>query len=470
MNANNILAKEIRSFLPFMPGQQQDLAIEMVAQFCVQPGQLSTFLLKGYAGTGKTSLVAALVSALPMIKKKSVLLAPTGRAAKVLSLYAKKKAFTIHKHIYFPKASGARMEFTLKDNKYTNTVFIVDEASMISDDTNNGAFQSLLEDLLLYVSEGRDCQLILIGDTAQLPPVGQESSPALDSAFLRRRYGLDVQEIVMTEVMRQKNTSSILENATRIREVLELETIQKPKFITDSNTQRLLQSFEVMDVMNTCMGRSEVDESVVVVRSNKRANLYNKEIRARVQFKENELEAGDHLMIVKNNYYWLPKESEVGFIANGDVAEVLRVQGYKERYGCRYAEVQLQLVDYEEQHAFEALVLLNTIDLPAPSLTWEQTQAINQQAIAMCMEQGFSASVAKRKLREDPYINALQVKFSYAITCHKAQGGQWEHVLIEQAWLPTGEIDRDYLRWLYTALTRSKGKVYLMGFDDTFFE
>jgi exodeoxyribonuclease-5 len=225
-----------------------------------------------------------------------------------------------------------------------------------------------------------------------------------------------------------------------------------------------------MDVMNTCMGRAEVDESVVVVRSNKRANLYNKEIRARVQFKENELEAGDHLMIVKNNYFWLPKESEAGFIANGDVAEVLRVQGYKERYGFRFAEVQLQLVDYEEQQAFEAMVLLDTIDLPAPSLSWEQSQGLFQQAQYYYMEQGFSASVARRKLREDPYVNALQVKFSYAITCHKAQGGQWEHVLIEQAWLPTGEIDRDYLRWLYTALTRSKGKVYLMGFDDSFFE
>lgn len=467
------LVQLIHHNLGFTAGGQQKVAIEMLAQYCVLAGSEEVFLLSGYAGTGKTSLVGALVKTLPEFKMRVTLLAPTGRAAKVLSAYSGRKAYTIHKHIYMPTTVNGKMEFVMKENKAVRTLFIVDEASMISDDDATGSSgissSSLLEDLLLFVSEGEGCKLLIVGDTAQLPPVKQEVSPALDPAFLERRYGLEVRRIELTEVMRQASASSVLENATRIRELLRAENPETPKLITGKDTVRLRQSYEVMEAMNDALGKGDVDESVVIVRSNKRANLFNRDIRARVQFKETDLEAGDHLMVVRNNYFWLAKESEAGFIANGDVALVQRIHHKREKYGFHFAEATIVLVDYPDEKPFEVMLLLDTLTSEGPSLTWEDNQLLYANIYRAYEMEGFTKTKVMRMMKEDPYMNALQVKFAYAVTCHKAQGGQWRNVILEQAWLPDG-VNKDYLRWLYTAFTRATEKVYLLGFPDEYFE
>jgi exodeoxyribonuclease V len=463
----------IQHYLGFVPGKQQEVAIDMLADYCLHYQLHEIFMLSGYAGTGKTSLVAALVNTLPEFRMRVVLLAPTGRAAKVLTTYSGRKAYTIHKHIYMPRSKGGKIDFVMKENKAVRTLFIVDEASMISDEPVSGGMietNSLLEDLLLFVSEGTECKLMLVGDTAQLPPVGQVLSPALDPAFLERRYGLDIKRIELTEVMRQSDASTVLENATRIREAIRMGQSEMPKLISGGDTIRLQQKYEVMDAMNEALGSRDVENSVVIVRSNKRANLFNREIRSRVQFKESELEAGDHLMVVRNNYFWLPDTSEAGFIANGDVAAVQRIQRISERFGCRFAEVRIQLLDYPDEPPFEVVLLLDTLSVESASLPWERVQELFNNILKTYEDQGISRSKAIRMMKDDPFYNALQVKYAYAITCHKAQGGQWTHVILEQAWLPDGKVDVEYLRWLYTAFTRTSRKLFLLGFPDDYFE
>jgi len=401
------------------------------------------------------------------------LLAPTGRAAKVISNYSNKEAFTIHKKIYFPKkSSGGGVQFTLQPNKHKNTLFIVDEASMISDDGGNSKLfenGSLLDDLIQYVYQGHNCQLILIGDTAQLPPVKMDLSPALEEEKLEFNYNKKVSFIELDEVVRQSEESDILHNATLIRESLQEEFYESFQFELSKNKDiiRLTDGYEIMDAIQDCYTSEGHEDTSIIVRSNKRANMYNQQIRSRILFQEEELSAGDYLMVVKNNYFWVKPTSEAGFIANGDIVKVLEILGFKELYGFRFAEVQIQMVDYPKMRPFETVIMLDTLTTNTPSLTYEESNKLYEE---VKKDYGDERSKYKQfmKIKNNKYFNALQIKFSYAITCHKSQGGQWKNVFIEQPYLPNG-VGKEYLRWLYTAMTRAQNKLYLIGFADDFF-
>jgi len=449
------------------------MALQLLSRFVLREDSDQIFLLKGYAGTGKTSITSVLVKNLNKARKSSVLLAPTGRAAKVLSNYSGKQAFTIHKKIYYPKSNKkGGISFRLQPNKHRNAIFIVDEASMIPDiNQDSKLFEngSLLDDLIQYVYSGHGCKLLLIGDTAQLPPVKLEVSPALDKNLLIRKFGRDVIEIEMEEVVRQEQDSGILLNATRIREQLELRDLEGLK-LTHQNYPEVIRPFdsmEVMDAINDSFSQANQEDSVVIVRSNKRANLYNQNIRSRVLFQEEELSSGDYLMVVKNNYFWVKPHMEAGFIANGDIIQVLEIYGFKELYGFKFAEVKIRMVDYPGMALLDTVLLMDTLTSESASLTYDQSNKLYQQVV---QDYAHIKSNYKRFLsvKNNKYFNALQVKFSYAITCHKSQGGQWKNVFVEQPYLPEG-INIDYLRWLYTAVTRATEKLYLLGFKEDFF-
>ncbi len=458
---------------PFQPTVKQDIFFSKIAEFVTSPVQNEIFVLKGYAGTGKTTVISTIVNNLIEVKKKYVLLAPTGRAAKVISNYSGKTAHTIHKKIYFPKKGKAGgVSFTMQTNKHTNTIFIIDESSMISDvdsDSKMYANGSLLDDLISYVYSGQNCKMILLGDTAQLPPVQLDISPALNTDTLALNYNKEVISIEFDEVMRQEENSGILYNATELRELL------KDSFITDFRFKlkgfkdiiRLVDGYEIQDAINQSYSNYSIEDTCFIVRSNKRANQYNQQIRAKILGKESELSAGDLLMVVKNNYFWLKETDEAGFIANGDIIEVLEIRSIKELYGFRFAVVKIRMVDYPNQRSFDTILLLDTITSESPSLTYEESNKLYQEV--MKDYENETASYRKLlKIKNNEFFNALQVKFSYAITCHKSQGGQWNTVFIEQPYLPNG-IDRDYIRWLYTAITRAKDKLYLIGFKDDYF-
>ncbi|TBW29366.1 ATP-dependent RecD-like DNA helicase [Gramella sp. KN1008] len=459
--------------LGFPPTSKQDIALQMLSEFVVNGGDNRLFLLKGFAGTGKTTIISALVKNLWKIRKSGVLLAPTGRAAKVISSYSGKEAFTIHKKIYFPKKSGGGgVQFTLQPNKHKNSIFIVDEASMISDDGGNSKLfenGSLLDDLIEFVYSGHHCQLILIGDTAQLPPVKMEISPALEEQKLGVNYNKEVSFIELDEVVRQSEESDILHNATLIRESLQEEFYESFKFELSQNADvvRLVDGYEIMDAIQDSYSSHGHEDTSIIVRSNKRANMYNQQIRSRILFQEEELSAGDYLMVVKNNYFWIKPSSEAGFIANGDIIKVLEIFGFKELYGFRFAEVKVQMVDYPKMRPFETVIMLDTLSSNAPSLTYEESNKLYEE-----VKKDYANERSKYKqflqIKNNKYFNALQIKFSYAITCHKSQGGQWSTVFIEQPYLPNG-VGREYLRWLYTAVTRAQDKLYLIGFSDDFF-
>lgn len=470
-------ASEFYSFLkndfPHNTTAKQDLALQLLSKFVLSEEKNETFLLKGYAGTGKTTIVGSLVKNLSKVKKSAVLLAPTGRAAKVISNYSKKEAFTIHKKIYFPKSGkGGAISFTLQNNKHRNTLFIVDEASMIPDiNQDSKLFEngSLLDDLMQYVYSGSGCKLLLIGDTAQLPPVHLSISPALDAMLLENQYNRQVIAIELDEVVRQQKDSGILVNATKIRERIEDGLFEAFKFsgATFPEVIRPTDGQEIMDAINDCYSSLGNEETVIIVRSNKRANLYNQSIRQRILFQESELSAGDFLMVVKNNYFWVDNTSEAGFIANGDIIEVLEIFAIKELYGFRFAEVSLRMVDYPKMKPFETVLLLDTLTSETPSLNYDEANKLYQEVM-----KDYASEKSKYKkflaVKNNKYFNALQVKFSYAITCHKSQGGQWNTVFVEQPYLPNG-VDKEYLRWLYTAVTRAQEKLYLIGFKDEFF-
>lgn len=455
------------------PTLKQDIALQKLAEFITNDGGNQIFLLKGYAGTGKTTIIGTIVKKLWELKKTAVLAAPTGRAAKVMANYSGKQAQTIHKKIYYPKKkNGANVEFVLQKNKHKNTVFIIDEASMIPDTpTDSKLFEngSLLNDLIQYVYSGTGCQLILIGDTAQLPPVKSELSPALDEDQLGFDYDKEVIHIELDEVMRQKEESAILYNATQLRDILYDGFYDSFKFDISSGADviRLQDGMDIMDALNEAYSSQGHEETAFLVRSNKRANQYNQQIRNRILFRESEIAAGDFLMVVRNNYFWLGPTSDAGFIANGDIIEILEIFAIKELYGFRFAEVKVQLVDYPTMKPFETVVMLDTLDMNTASLPFEQANNLYQEVMKDYADE---RSKYKKflKVKNNKYFNALQVKFSYAITCHKSQGGQWHTVFVEQPYLPDG-IDKDYLRWLYTACTRAKEKLYLIGFKDEFF-
>ncbi|AEV32372.1 Uncharacterized conserved protein (DUF2075) [Owenweeksia hongkongensis DSM 17368] len=466
------LEKDLITNFGFEPTLGQQMALRQLSTFCLSLNSNEVFLLKGYAGTGKTTLIQTLVKTLPAYKRKTVLLAPTGRAAKVISQYTGKVAYTIHKHIFRPKSdSRGTPTFNLRENKATNTIYIVDEASMINDagGDNTLASGSLLSELLEFVKNGVNCKLMLVGDTAQLPPVGTDQSPALDASYLGVHYRREPMEVELREVMRQVQDSGILQNATALRAKQEEYDFSTPSFSTSPDVVRLVEGFEVEDALNDSFKEAGREGTAILVRSNKRAGLYNKQIRARVLWQEDEISAGDYLMVVKNNYFWLPEESKAGFIANGDIIELLQIYELNELYGYRYARVKVNMVDYPDEKPFETVLMLNTLDMPSAALPWEDSQKLYQTIL-----EDYQDIPQKYKriqeLKKNPFYNALQVKFAYAITCHKAQGGQWENVFVEQPWLPSGEIDLDYLRWLYTAFTRAQKKVYLIGFKDEYFE
>lgn len=463
----------LKSDFPHTTTSKQDITLQLMAKFVLSANEKETFLLKGYAGTGKTTIVGTLVKNLWKAKKSSILLAPTGRAAKVISNYSNKEAFTIHKKIYYPKSQkGGGVSFTLQPNKHRNVIFIVDEASMIPDiNQDSKLFEngSLLDDLMQYIYSGYNCKLMLIGDTAQLPPVKLTISPALDERTLENHYNKEVISIELDEVVRQQKDSGILVNATKIRSVIEDGFFESFKLTHEAFPEviRPTDGQEIMDAISDCYSELGNEDTVIIVRSNKRANLYNQSIRNRILFQEEELSAGDYLMVVKNNYFWVKPHTSAGFIANGDIIEVLEIYAFKELYGFRFAEVNIRMVDYPNMKPFETVLLLDTLTSETPSLSYDESNRLYQEVMK---DYASEKSNYKRFLgvKNNKYFNALQVKFSYAITCHKSQGGQWNTVFVEQPYLPNG-VDKDYLRWLYTALTRAKEKLYLIGFKDDFF-
>lgn len=464
----------VKENFPFEPTLKQDIVLQQLSNFIFDTSPNNIYVLKGFAGTGKTTIIGTLVANLWKAKKSAVLLAPTGRAAKVIANYSGNEAFTIHKKIYTPRYSkNGSVSFVLALNKHKKTLFIVDEASMISDLPSQAKLfgsGSVLDDLMQYVYSGHQCKLLLIGDTAQLPPVKLDISPALNENNLELNYNKEVIRVELDEVVRQEKDSGILFNATLLREALANSFYDSFKFNLDGFTDivRLVDGHEVMDAINDAYSSLGNEETAIIVRSNKRANLYNHQIRSRILFNEHELTAGDYLMIVKNNYFWLKPTSEAGFIANGDIIEVLEVFGIKELYGFRFAEVHIRMVDYPKMKPFETVLMLDTINLESPSLPYEEANKLYQEVLKD-YEDETSSYKKFLKVKKNNYLNALQVKFSYAITCHKSQGGQWNTVFVEQPFLPNG-IDKDYLRWLYTAVTRAKEKLYLLGFKDDFFD
>ena len=464
----------LQKSFPFNPTLKQTIFFQKIADFVTNSANEELFVLKGYAGTGKTTLISTLVANLITVNKKYVLLAPTGRAAKVIANYSGKPAFTIHKKIYFPKKnSSGGVSFTRQVNKHKNTIFIVDESSMISDvntDSKSAESNSLLDDLMNYVYSGENCKMILLGDTAQLPPINLEVSPALNIETLLAYYNKEVVHIELDEVMRQEENSGILYNATVLREVLKEHFIDSFRFDVKGykDIVRLTDGYDIQDAINASYSKDGMEETAFIVRTNKRANQYNQQIRNAILFRESDLSAGDYMMVVKNNYFWLKETDEAGFIANGDIVEVLEIYKIQELYGFKFAKVKIRMVDYPNQKPFETILLLDTITSESPSLTYEEANRLYQEVLKDYENEGASYKKVQ-KVKENEYFNALQVKFSYAITCHKSQGGQWNTVFVEQPYLPNG-IDRDYIRWLYTAVTRAKEKLYLIGFKDENFE
>ncbi len=455
-----------------LTGSQEKL-LEKLSRFIYQQPE-DIFLMKGYAGTGKTTVISTLVKNLSKIRKNYVLLAPTGRASKVISSYSGTPAYTIHKHLYYPSTDEfGKPKFSLRKNKLKNTLFIVDEASMISgESTGDGIFDtsSVLSDLIDFVYSEKGNQLILVGDAAQLPPVGTALSPALDKDFLQSHFHRNVQAFELDEIVRQTLDSGILFNATKIREKIFSKSDKKLLFDTYGfkDIVRLIDGYDIQDAIEYAYSGERFDETAIIVRSNKRANLYNQQIRNKVLLRESELDAGDYLMVVKNNYFWLEKNAPAGFIANGDIIEVLEIFGIKEIYGFKFAEVKVRMLDYPQQKPFETVLLLDTLNSESPSLTYQE-----QNKLYQAIHEDYAHLPTKwaryKKIKSNKYFNALQVKFSYALTAHKSQGGQWDYVFVEQPYHFDPENIED-LRWLYTAFTRAKKKLYLIGFREEYFE
>lgn len=470
MNVSQQVQQLLFAKFPHIPTEGQIEACRLLTEFLFNPDPLSAFVLKGYAGTGKTTLVSALIQTLPALKVRSVLLAPTGRAAKVLSNYSGRQALTIHKKIYATTAdANGLLRCSRIPNKHSYTLFIVDEASMIGEDNDSG--RNLLDDMVSYVKEGSHCRLMLIGDTAQLPPVGSPISPALDCKYLQTAYGLDIHSCELTEVVRQAEKSGILHNSTLIRkQIANDDIVLMPLFELDGYGDiSRINGAELEEILNQEYSDKGSEEVVLICRTNKRANIFNNEIRNRILFRDDQLCTGDYLMVVKNNYFWSNEESGIGFIANGDIAEILRLRNFEELYGFRFATATLRFIDYPEAPEIECKILLDTLVSESPSLTADESRRLYEQ-VALDYADLPTKGDRQKAIRNDPYYNALQVKFAYALTCHKTQGGQWDTAIIDQGFLPDDAIYREYLRWLYTALTRAKKKVYLLNFKDDFFE
>lgn len=470
------IAELLSSRFPLPPTRQQQEAFLRLADFLSYADDKTCFVLKGFAGTGKTTLISTLVQVLPALHMRSVLLAPTGRAAKVMASYSGKQAMTLHKKIYRKKvAVSPDMAFGLAENLHTDTLFIVDEASMISNERFSFNGKSLLEDLVEYVANGKNCRLMFVGDVAQLPPIGLLQSPALDPQWLERIFGMCVFVQELTEVVRQEKHSGILYNATVIREQIHSyserdESVPFPQFQTKGFPDIYRMTGErLMEGLHYAYDKYGMENTLVICRSNKNANLYNQHIRNRILFREEELTGGDYIMVVRNNYYWLSADSNrTGFIANGDMARVRRVRNVHEQHGFRFADVSLEFMDSDEIEPIDCRVMLDTLHSDSPSLS----QADQQRLFDTIMID--YADIPDRRarlaaLKADPYYNALQLKFAMAITCHKAQGGQWQSVFVDQGYLTDEMLDVEFLRWLYTACTRATKELFLVNFSDNFF-
>ena len=465
-----------RSF-GFVPTEGQKTVMFHLAAFLLSEKKNPTYLLQGYAGTGKTTLVTTLVETLPKIGMRYQLMAPTGRAAKVLSGYTGKTASTIHRKIYrFQQFADGSFRMTRAENKSKNTVFIVDECSMISDDYANG--RSLLDDLINFVFSGENCRLLLIGDNAQLPPVGLENSPANDINVLKNSFSLTVASYELTEVMRQEEESGILWNATNIRKIIGempvetrlIASVQLPLFTVSgfSDVHRIEpQEFEELLWQN--FNGKNTNDAVIICRSNNRANMYNQAIRARILQEEGEISTGDKLMVVKNNYFWTDENQKISFIANGDMIELMRINNTEEMYGFHFADVDIQLIDYQEEPNLSVKILLETLTSDSPALTQEESDRLYK-----AVEEDYMDIPNRRdrykEMRKNPYFNALQVKFGYALTCHKTQGGQWPNVFIDAPYIKEDEsLQTSDLRWFYTAVTRAQKQLFFVNFKDDYF-
>lgn len=473
MIKNHIQSEIIRN-LGKLPTPGQDVLCLKLADFIAESDLDAIFLLKGYAGTGKTTLLSSLVKTFTTFKFNSVLLAPTGRAAKVLSSYAGKNAYTIHKNIYRQQSSSdGAGRFVLNKNLCKDTFFIVDEASMISNSTGETSiFGSgrLLEDLIEYVYSGSNCRLLLVGDTAQLPPVGLDVSPALSRNELEF-YDREVYEYELTEVVRQDLNSGILFNATFIRNLITNGGYESGYFHLECKQfedVRRVSGADLIEEISTCYDRFGLIETIVVTRSNKRANKFNEGIRSSILYKEADISVGDLIMIVKNNYFWLEENEMIDFIANGDIAEIISIYKYEELYGFKFANVSLRLLDYPDIE-FDCKIILDTLAIESASLTGEQNRKLFD-AVAEDYLDIRNKKTRWEKIRGNPYFNALQVKFAYAVTCHKAQGGQWKAVFVDQGYLTEEMLNIEFLRWLYTAFTRPTERLYLVNFNKEFFE
>ncbi|QNF34554.1 AAA family ATPase [Adhaeribacter swui] len=455
---------------PFEPTTDQAQLFKKLESFILsRTNSKEVFLLKGFAGTGKTTVLTSLVKILNTFGYKYVLLAPTGRAAKVMSSYSKKQASTIHKKIYRQKNNpySEGLSFTRQPNKLNNTVFIVDEASMISDEKAFGD-SGLLQDLLGYVFEGNNNKLLLIGDTAQLPPVNQALSPSLDAAYLKSNFRCEVYEIELRQVMRQAQQSGILMNATSLREQLRQPEPQLKMRTRPYKDLYRMSGEKLEDGLRYAYDKFGVENTTVICRSNKNANLYNQHIRRQIFFSEDEIGVSDYLMIVRNNYYWLDKDSQIGFMANGDFVEVTKIIRYEDMYGFRFADVRIRFVDYPTEEELEVKIMLDTLYTEAPALPQDKSKQLYQEVLKDYSDLGTKRE-RSQQLKKNPYLNALQVKFAYALTCHKAQGGQWDAVFVDHGYLKEEITGTDFARWLYTAVTRAATELYLVNFNQQLF-
>jgi len=476
MDIVSVIASLVKEF-PYEPTDCQRRLMGNLAVFLTLGWKKSNaiFVLKGYAGTGKTTVVKALVNVLPGLGKRTILMAPTGRAAKVLSSYTGLPAHTIHRKIYYAWTSKeGNIVMRLQKNHHKHTLFIIDEASMIPHYTKSEgslfSTHNLLDDLFSFVQSGENCRILFIGDTAQLPPVGLDESPALDTEFLKQAYNLEIDTDELTEVVRQSRESGILENATLIRNEIPEKKVEFPLF-TLKNFRDIIRinGSELEEMLNRIYSGAGKDNNVVICRSNKRANIFNREIRNRILFLDGEISTGDYLMVVKNNYFWLPPGSSAGFIANGDIVELIRIRKTEELYGFRFADVTIRFLDYPEEKELDVRIILDTLMADAAALP----QSENNRLFQTVLEDYADLPTRKEKVEKvklNPYFNALQVKFAYALTCHKTQGGQWETVFIDQGYLSDRMLNTEFLRWLYTAVTRATQRLYLVNFENRFFK
>ena len=465
VNLSEIIKKNLQNQL----NQNQELALDKIIAFIHSNSKNEIFLLKGYAGTGKTYIISNIVKNLWKIKKSVILLAPTGRSAKVISSYCNKEAFTVHKEIFFTKNNfSGNLEFKLKVNRHKNTLFVVDEASMISTSRNDGIglfSQSLLDNIVKYVYSGFKCKLLIIGDTAQLPPVKSKISYALDRDYLEKEYKKETTVIELTDVVRQEKESGILSYATSIRNKIENDFYDDISFNFEhfNDIIHVEDGEHLMNLIQDSYNKFGLEETALIVRSNKRANLYNQAVRDKILNNDNTINVGDLLMVIKNNYFWLNNKRDIGFIANGDIIKIEEIHNIKQLYGFKFAEVKISMVDYPKIDHLETIVILDSLYINSSALDFNSMNKLYQEILKDYMN---IKTKYKRHLavKNNSFFNALQVKFAYSFTCHKSQGGQWESIFLEYPYLPNG-IDEDFLRWLYTAVTRAKNKLHLIGFN-----